>query len=167
MGATVVRRVGTFIRDAGSARREGRTLIVAWVALDLMEDDERLLEVRPRACCLLLPEDNERCGLRRAGASMRAVLRRGRWAWAWLTVFGSHESWANSTPLSELLAFDSIEPCSSIIVQTSAPFGARRRMGDWMAAVVGTASSAIGSRHTGLSRRRRGQAADNFRSQPN
>ena len=71
------------------------------------------------------------------------MLRRGRCARAWLTVLGSHESWANSTPLSELLALDSIEPCSSIIVQTSAPFGARRRMGDWMAAVVGTASSAM------------------------
>jgi hypothetical protein len=55
-------------------------------------------------------------------------------------VFGSHESWANSTPLSELLALDSIEPCSSMTVQTSAPFGARRRIGDWMAAVVDTAS---------------------------
>ena len=71
---------------------------------------------------------------------MHAVLRRGRCARAWLTVFGSHESWANSTPLSELLALDSIEPCSSMTVQTSAPFGARRRMGDWMAAVVDTAS---------------------------
>lgn len=136
----VVRRVGTTIRVG---RREGRTLIVAWVAFDLMEDDQRLLEVRPRACRLLLAEDDERRGLRRAGASVHAVLRRGRWARAWLTVFGSHESWANSTPLSELLALDSIEPCSSIIVQTSAPFGARRRMGDWMAAVVGTASAAM------------------------
>ena len=68
------------------------------------------------------------------------MLRRGRCARAWLTVFGSHESWANSTPLSELLALDSIEPCSSMTVQTSAPFGARRRIGDWMAAVVDTAS---------------------------
>ena len=136
----VVRRVGATIRVAGSARREARTLIVAWVALDLVEDDQRLLEVRPRACRLLLPEDDGRCGLRRAGASVHAVLRRGRCARAWLTVFGSHESWANSTPLSELLALDSIEPCSSMTVQTSAPFGARRRMGDWMAAVVDTAS---------------------------
>ena len=74
----VVRRVGTIIRVAGSARRG--TLIVAWVALNLVEDDERLLEVRPRACCLLLPEDDERCGLPQAGASVHAVLRRGRCA---------------------------------------------------------------------------------------
>ena len=113
---------------------------MAWVALDLVEDDQRLLEVRPRACRLLLPEDDGRCGLQQAGASVHAVLRRGRCARAWLTVFGSHESWANSTPLSELLALDSIEPCSSMTVQTSAPFGARRRIGDWMAAVVDTAS---------------------------
>ena len=162
MSAMVVRRVGTIIRVVGSARREGRTLIVAWVALDLMEDDERLLEVRPRACRLLLPEDDERCGLPQAGASVHAVLRRGRCARAWLTVLGSHESWANSTPLSELLAFDSIEPCSSIIVQTSAPFGARRRMGDWMAAVAATVSSAIVGSHSHWYSRRgmRRQTAD-------
>jgi len=81
------------------------------------------------------------------------VLRRGRCARAWLTVFGSHESWANSTPLSELLALDSIEPCSSMTVQTSAPFGARRRIGDWMAAVVDTASD-MALRRTGWRERR-------------
>ena len=82
---------------------------------------------------------------------------------AWLTVFGSHESWANSTPLSELLALDSIEPCSSMTVQTSAPFGARRRIGDWMAAVVDTASD-MELRRTGWREPRvdRGKHADVF-----
>ena len=51
-------------------------------------------------------------------------------------MFSSHESCANCTPLSDVLALDSIEPWSSMIVQTSTPFGARRRMGDWMAAAV-------------------------------
>ena len=78
-------------------------------------------------------------------------------------MFGSHESWANSTPLSELLALDSIEPCSSMTVQTSAPFGARRRMGDWMAAVVDTASD-MELRRTGWREPRvdRGKHADVF-----
>ena len=67
------RRVSTILRVAGSARKEGRTLVLARVALDLRHDDQRLLEVRPRACRLLLPEDNERRGLRWVGARAYAL----------------------------------------------------------------------------------------------